>query len=230
MKNQKSWKNTERNERKIRRRVNGIMFAAGVSLTAVFLISDRWMKSPVVCDRETGEVMYQFNIGFHWSTLVGMLGVILLVTGVMGFAKAGHYILGQTALTVSIVNLCSWEYLFSASETYFDLVLQWSDKIVHAYYFLKVWSVVFTLFLFLVMIAGMDRKRDLSLYRGVSVIVLVTSAACLLFVTVCNHWYLLETALAVLGIVLVSGGRTLYEYMKEKKNRKEENYALCETQ
>lgn len=54
--------------------INGIMCITGAILAAVFLVSDRWMRDPNVYSKELGQVVHRFNIGFHWTTLIGMAG------------------------------------------------------------------------------------------------------------------------------------------------------------
>ncbi|MDM8236715.1 hypothetical protein [[Ruminococcus] torques] len=73
--------------------IGGIMCIAGGLLQALFLISDHMMKSPVAYVE--GIKGYKFNIGFHWTTLVGMLGVLMLVMGIRILLKAKKYVLGM---------------------------------------------------------------------------------------------------------------------------------------
>ena len=51
--------------------INGMMCIAGGILAAVFLVSDRWMRDPNVYSEKLGQIVYRFNIGSHWTTLIG---------------------------------------------------------------------------------------------------------------------------------------------------------------
>ena len=65
-------------------------------------------------------LIYKLNIGFHWTTLIGMLGVILLVLGARKILEIEQYIIGAAAFTVCIINLCSWKFFRSMSEIYYE--------------------------------------------------------------------------------------------------------------
>ena len=67
--------------------INGMMCIAGGILAAVFLVSDRWMRDPNVYSEELGQIVHRFNIGFHWTTLIGMAGVVLFLAGAYHFIK-----------------------------------------------------------------------------------------------------------------------------------------------
>ncbi len=64
-----------------------ILSIAGAFLTSIFLISEKWMSSPRQYDKELEDMVYRFNLGFHWTTMLGMLGVILLVFGMQSLMK-----------------------------------------------------------------------------------------------------------------------------------------------
>ena len=101
--------------------INGMMCIAGGILAAVFLVSDRWMRDPNVYSEELGQIVHRFNIGFHWTTLIGMAGVVLFLAGTAGLMGLERYVLGITALTLTAVNLCSWSFFVSMSGDYFQL-------------------------------------------------------------------------------------------------------------
>ena len=197
----------------IRYTINGIMCIAGEILMAVFLISDRWMRNPNYYDEEIGRIVHRFNIGFHWTTLIGMVGVILLIAGAANLIKVEKYALGLAAFTALAVNLCSWDFFFSMSETYFELVLEFDARIVLVYYSLKALSVIFAVLLFVIMMMSKKKKKASLSYRVLAVLTLISALGCLLFITVCNHWYLLQSALAILAVALLFGGRALCAYI-----------------
>ena len=203
----------------IRYIINGIMCIMGGVLMAVFLISDRWMRNPNYYDEKAGGIVHRFNIGFHWTTLIGMAGVVLLIVGAAGLIKVEKYVLGLTALTAVAVSLCSWEFFFSMSETYFELVLGFDRRIVLVYYSLKLLSLIFAVILLAIMIMNKKKNKVLLSYRILAALTLLSALGCLLFITVCNHWYLLQSALAVLAVALLFGGQILYAYIEKKRRR-----------
>ena len=186
---------------------------------AVFLISDRWMRNPNYYDEKAGGIVHRFNIGFHWTTLIGMAGVVLLIAGAAGLIKVKKYVLGLTALTALTVNLCSWEIFFSMSETYFELVLGFDRRIVLVYYSLKLLSVIFAAILLVIMMMNRKKEKVSLPYRILSALTLLSALGCLLFITICNHWYLLQSILAVLAVALLFGGQILYAHIEKKRRR-----------
>lgn len=203
--------------------MNGIMCIMGGILAAVFLVSDRWMRDPNVYSKELGQVVHRFNIGFHWTTLIGMAGVVLFIVGAAGLLEVERYVLGITALILTAINLCSWSFFVSMSETYFELVLGADRKIVFVYHVLKLLSAIFAFILLAIMLMNRKKNKNFLFYRILAGFVLVLSAACLLFITVCNHWYLFQAVLSAVTVVLLFGGRMLYGYIEKRKVGREEN-------
>lgn len=199
--------------------INGAMCITGGILMAVFLVSDRWMRNPNVYSEELGQMVHRFNIGFHWTTLTGMAGVILLVAGAAALMKMERYVLGVTAFTLLAVNLCSWSFFISTSETYFELVLGAEPGTVLVYYGMKLLSAIFAVILLVIMLMNKNKKKNSLSYRILAGLVLTLSAVCLLFITICNHWYLFQACLAAVTVVLLFGGRRLYGYIEKKKRR-----------
>ena len=195
----------------------------GGILAAVFLVSDRWMRDPNVYSKELGQVVHRFNIGFHWTTLIGMAGVVLFIVGAAGLLEVERYVLGITALILTAINLCSWSFFVSMSETYFELVLGADRKIVFVYHVLKLLSAIFAFILLAIMLMNRKKNKNFLFYRILAGFVLVLSAACLLFITVCNHWYLFQAVLSAVTVVLLFGGRMLYGYIEKRKVGREEN-------
>lgn len=189
----------------------------------MFLVSDRWMRDPNVYSKELGQVVHRFNIGFHWTTLIGMAGVVLFIVGAAGLLEVERYVLGITALILTAINLCSWSFFVSMSETYFELVLGADRKIVFVYHVLKLLSAIFAFILLAIMLMNRKKNKNFLFYRILAGFVLVLSAACLLFITVCNHWYLFQAVLSAVTVVLLFGGRMLYGYIEKRKVGREEN-------
>lgn len=202
--------------------INGIMCITGAILAAVFLVSDRWMRNPNVYSKELGQVVHRFNIGFHWTTLIGMAGVVLLIVGATGLLEMERYVLGITALTVTAINLCSWSFFVSMSETYFELVLGVEREMGFIYHVLKLLSAILAFILLAIMLTNRKKNNNFLFYRILAGGVLILSA-CLLLITVCNHWYLFQSVLSAVIVVLLFGGRMLYGYVKKRKTGRQEN-------
>lgn len=203
--------------------INGIMCITGAILAAVFLVSDRWMRDPNVYSKELGQVVHRFNIGFHWTTLIGMAGVVLLIVGAAGLLEMERYVLGITALTVTAINLCSWSFFVSMSETYFELVLGVDQEMGFIYHVLKLLSAILAFILLAIMLTNRKKNNNFMFYRILAGIVLILSEAYLLLITVCNHWYLFQSVLSAVIVVLLFGGRMLYGYVKKRKEGRQEN-------
>lgn len=197
-----------------------ILSIAGVFLTAVFLVSEMWMRSPRQYDQELEEIVYKFNLGFHWTTMVGMLGVILLVFGTQALMKKEEYVMASAVFTLFIIHVSAWEYLLSSSKTYLELVLELDDRILWVYFALSGGSVIFTIILLALLFGKqMDKRRTLS-YRASAVLAFLCLSGCMVFKTICNRWYLFQAFLAVCLLFFLFEGRLRYRKYKKKKRYK----------
>ena len=181
------------------------------------------MRDPNVYSEKLGQIVYRFNIGSHWTTLIGMAGVALFLAGTAGLMGLERYVLGITALTLTAVNLCSWSFFVSMSETYFELVLGVDQEMGFIYHVLKLLSAILAFILLAIMLTNRKKNNNFMFYRILAGIVLILSEAYLLLITVCNHWYLFQSVLSAVIVVLLFGGRILYGYVKKRKEGRQEN-------
>lgn len=165
-------------------------------------------------------LIYKLNIGFHWTTLIGMLGVVLLVLGVRKVLEIEQYIIGATAFTVCIINFCSWKFFLSMSEIYYEKEVSFGERIIQFYYILKLLSIIFAVALLIIMLWKMDEKKVALPYRILAILVIASALGCIMIKTIYNSWYLLQTALAGLTVGIVCGSKRMYCYIKKKKRRK----------
>lgn len=200
--------------------IGGAMCFIGVILTAEFLINDQWMRDSSYYDKETGMLIYKLNIGFHWTTLIGMLGVVLLVLGARKILEIEQYIIGAAAFTVCIINFCSWKFFLSMSEIYYEKEVSFGERIIQFYYILKLLSIIFAVALLIIMLWKMDEKKVTLSYRILAILVVASALGCIMIKTIYNSWYLLQTALAGLTVGIVCGSKRMYCYIKKKKRRK----------
>ena len=196
-----------------------ILIITGVFLTAVFLISERWMSSPQYYDQKLNDMVYRFNLGFHWTTMLGMLGVILLVFGILSLIKKEECVMASAVFTLFVIHMSTWDYLLSSSKTYIELVLELDNKIMLVYSVLFCMSVIFTIVLLAAIFVKRGNKRGNLFYRVTAVFAFLCSLGCLIFKTICNQWYLFQALLSVGIVVWLFGGRLRYRQYTKKKRR-----------
>lgn len=199
--------------------IYGGVSAVGVGLAILFLIDDRWMRDPRYYIEQIHGYGYKFNIGFHWTTLLGMLGIILFLTGICLLLDLKKYVIEMAASSVFLINLLAWDFFISTSETYYRLVLGYEANIV-------IWSNIFK-YISAILMAGlviaviqskMDDRESVSC-RVLSALVLVSATGSLLMKTVCNQWFFFQTLLAFMVVILICVGRKRYETMQQRKRR-----------
>ena len=199
----------------------GIIVLLGAVMTGLFLISHRWMGETSYYSEEINHIIYKLDIGFHWTTLIGMLGVILFILGVQSLLKAEKYVLGMAALTVSVIHLCAWDFFSYASTRYIELVYKnynvsnWK----FTYDTVKPLSMILTIGLLTVMLWKMKEAKNPVSYYILSVLTFLSALSCMLYITICNHWFLFQTIAAVFVIFVICGGRRLYPFLKKRKRR-----------
>lgn len=196
-----------------------VLSFAGAFLTAVFLISDKWMRSPRHYDQKLNDIVYRFNLGFHWTTILGMLGVILLVYGIMSLIKKEECVMASAVFTLFIIHVSAWDYLRSSSESYIELVLELDNKILLIYPVLFCISVLFTIVLLVTIFVKRGSKRGILFYRVTAVLAFLCLLGSLIFKTICNQWYLFQALLSVCIVICLFGGRLRYRQYKKKKRR-----------
>lgn len=199
--------------------IYGGVSVVGAGLAVLFLIEDRWMRSPRYYIDEIQDYGYKFNIGFHWTTLLGMLGIILFLTGICFLMDLKKYVIEMAASSVFLIDLLAWDFFISTSETYYRLVLGYEANIV-------IWSNIFK-YISAILMAGlviaviqskMDGRESVSC-RVLSALVLVSATGSLLMKTVCNQWFFFQTLLAFMVVILICVGRKRYETMQQRKRR-----------
>lgn len=196
----------------------GICILGGL-LQSLFLISDRMMKSPT--EYVEGIRSYKFNIGFHWTTLLGMFGVLMLVMGIRILLEAEKYVLGMVATVAFLINVSTWKFFLDTSMTYYGLVLECDKKILWGYKILWILSILLMAALLITVLYTWKEKGVTTLYRIFSVAVLLLSIGCLMFKTVCNQWYLIQAILVILFTWILCGRKILYK--KWKRNGEEKD-------
>lgn len=196
-----------------------ILSITGAFLTAVFLISERWMSSPQYYDQELNDIVYRFNLGFHWTTMLGMLGVILLVFGILSLIKKEECVMASAVFTLFVIHMSAWDYLLSSSKTYIELVLELDNKITLIYPALSCGAIIFTIILLAAMFIRQENKRVNLFYKVAAVLAFLCILGCLIFKTLCNQWFLVQALLAVCIVICLFGGRFRCRQYRKKKRR-----------
>lgn len=199
--------------------IYGGVSAVGAGLAVLFLIDDRWMRDPRYYIEQIHGYGYKFNIGFHWTTLLGMLGIILFLTGIYLLLDLKKYVIEMASSSVFLINFFAWDFLISTSETYYRLVLGYEANIVIWSDILKYISAILMAGLVIAVIQSkMDGCESVSC-RVISAVVLVSATGSLMIKTVCNQWFFFQTLLAFMAVILICVGRKWYETMQQRKRR-----------
>lgn len=156
-----------------------ILSIAGAFLTSIFLISEKWMSRPRHYDKELEDMVYRFNLGFHWTTMLGMLGVILLVFGMQSLMKKEKYVMASAVFTLFIIHVGAWDYLLLTSKTYFELILELDHKIMLIYPILSDGAVLLIAILLVAMFGKHIDKRGRGVYRVVGVLAFLSLLGCI---------------------------------------------------
>ena len=205
----------------IREIIWGVTALLGAGLTGLFLISHRRMGETSYYSEKIDHIIYKLDIGFHWTTLIGMIGVILFILGVQSLLKAEKYVLGTAALTVSVIHLCAWDFFSYASTRYAELV--YKNYNVSNWKFMydsvKSLSMILTIGLLAVMLWKMKEAKNPVSYYILSILTFLSALSCMLYITICNQWFLFQTITAVAAIIVVCGGRRIYPLIKKKRKR-----------
>ena len=167
--------------------IYGGVSVVGVGLAVLFLIDDRWMRDPRYYIEQIHGYGYKFNIGFHWTTLLGMLGIILCLTGICLLPNLKKYVIEMVASSVFLIDLLAWDFFISTSETYYRLVMGYETNIAIWSNILKYISAVFMVgFVIAVIQLKMDGCESVSC-RVLSALVLVSATGSLMINIIRNQ-------------------------------------------
>ena len=120
-------------DKNIRYLSGAVMCAAGGTAMKMFLISEKWATIRDLSYVQDGHLIsaHPFNIGYHWTTCLGMMGAVLLIRGVMQIlSREEKYPAGSAAASLFLGNICAWDLFDSISETYYGLFLGWDNRVM----------------------------------------------------------------------------------------------------
>lgn len=202
-----------------------VMCAAGGVIARMFLVSEKWMTVPDFCYvLEDGRMVsaHPFDIGFQWTTCLGMLGVILFTLGVIRFLhRSERCVAGTVATVVFLINICAWDFFDSISETYYGLMLGWDNSWMDICHILEIVSILAAVaLLFNMLWRGSERANGVA-YRTLAVMLVLAAGGSMLIKTFCNMWFFWQAVAAVGLTAIVCGGPTLKWYMGKRRKRRE---------
>lgn len=173
----------------------------GILLTAEFLLWEHWMRSPKIYDSNQQEYVYRLDIGFHWSILLGMAGVLLVVVSLQKLLQIRMRFHWMMALTAFLVNTFSWKFFLESGETYYQLEGAAGGTFQLQYGILYHLSLVFLVILGISLLIWSEQEKAEVWCEILSLLVLLTALGALVLKTPCNRWYLW----CALGTVAVAG-------------------------
>ena len=127
--------------------------------------------------------------------------------------------MASAAFTLFIIHMSTWDYLLSSGKVYIELVFELDDKITLIYPVLFCGTIIFIIILLAAMFTRQENKRVNLFYRVTAVLAFLCLLGCLIFKTICNQWYLVQTFLAVFVVICLFGGRLRYRQYRKKKRR-----------
>ena len=161
-----------------------ILLIIGIALISVFLKNGTFMEDPSVFNESTGFIEKRLYLDFHWSTCIGVIGVLFVVISMVFLLNSQKYWLYSLSLTVFLAQFFSWDYFWYSSGSYYYFELNRSfimEKIGDGIFLLS----FFTMFL-----------------RWVGILSLLLNVSSLCIKTITNLWYTGQVCVAVILILL----------------------------
>ena len=185
-----------------KRKISTIMFmiVIGLLLVYLFLYRQDLMANPRVINPESGLSAIQFDVGFHWSTLLGMLGVLMFIAGLyMTSKKNQQYKMGFLALALNVITFWSWEFFIESAFKYYYFEFSEYDIMPKVYYvliFFELFALVITI---LIMIFCRSNNKLRKFYIFISTFSFLIGLICIFIQTITNPWFLCQS----LGTILI---------------------------
>lgn len=181
----------------------GIVF--GVLLMYEFLISEKWLKSTMHFDEELQQEVFSFSFGFHFTTIIGIVGVVLLVLCVLSLAKNMYSKMLPLALALGFINISCWNVLWGNSELWYEceelnVVLL---EMMHRSF--QIFSMVLMIVLAgcIVLNEVFQKKLSKLFIPILSLLLIGISIGDLYLSTMNNRWFLFQTIVIVFVTVIL---------------------------
>lgn len=179
-----------------------ILLIIGIALISVFLKNGTFMEDPSVFNESTGFIEKRLYLDFHWSTCIGVIGVLFVVISMVFLLNSQKYWLYSLSLTVFLAQFFSWDYFWYSSGSYYYFELNRSfimEKIGDGIFLLS----FFTMFLLqIIMILRFKNNNVMKYYRWVGILSLLLNVSSLCIKTITNLWYTGQVCVAVILILL----------------------------
>ncbi len=211
-------------DKKVRYLSGAVMCAAGGAAMKMFLVSEKWATVWDFSYVQNGYLIsaHPFNIGYHWTTCLGMLGVVFLIRGVMQIvSKEEKYPAGSAAASLFLGNICAWDLFDSISETYYGLFLGWDNRVMDICRILQAASFLAAAALVCVIFWRRGERKNGRTYQLLGALLLLTAGGSLFIRTFCNMWFFWQTAAAAGLTAMACGGRAWKRQMEKRRKRRE---------
>lgn len=187
------------------------IIATGIFLMAEFLVSMRWARSTSYYDEELQQTVFTMKIGFHWTTLLGMLGCIIIVLGILSLCRIKQYRMSGISLVAFLINFGAWDFFWDMSEHYFFFELENPMPLIKLHCILKFSSYVIAVILLFFIFKRKKGKLMKSIQGILAVLLIIVTFNDLFLKTVTNRWFLYQAIGAVLLTAVLCFGTKVLE-------------------
>lgn len=174
------------------------IIAAGFFLMDEFLVSMRWAGSVSHYDEELQQTVFSIAMGFQWTTLLGMLGCIVIVLGIFSLFRIKQDKISSIALVAFLINLGAWNFFWHMSKIYFSFELENSVPFIKLHCVLQFSSYVIALLLVFSVFKLKKSKFMNGLQSFLAVLLITVTLSNLFLKTDTNRWFFYQAVGAML--------------------------------
>lgn len=183
------------------------MIIIGLMLIYIFLYRKDFMANPRAIVPESGLPATKFDVGFHWSTLLGMLGVLMFVTGLYITSKKNQqYKMGFLTLALNIITFCSWDFFINRAYWYYFFEFNDYDIMPKVYYSLCILEFFALATTVLIMIFCRYDNQLRKTYYLSSALSFLMGSICVFVKTITNQWFLWQTIVTIVILAIFLWG------------------------
>lgn len=175
------------------------IIAAGIFLVDEFLVSMRWVGNVSHYDEEFQRTVFSMAIGFQWTTLIGMLGCIMIVLGIFSLFQIKQYKISAISLVTFLINFRAWYFLWYMSERYYYFELENPLPLTKLHYMMQYSSYALALMLVIFLFKQKKGKLMNCVQVSLAVLLIIVTLIDVFLKTATNRWFLYQ----VLGVVLL---------------------------
>lgn len=192
------------------------IIATGIFLMAEFLVSMRWARNTSYYDEELQQTVFTIQMGFHWTTLLGMFGCIIIVLGIFSLLKIKQCKLGAASMVAFLINLGAWKSFWFMSRYYCDFTID--ELMLHD---ILPWASYGIALILLIFVLKREKGKWLKILTGcLSILLLIVVLYDLFLKSVADRWFFYQAVGAVV-VTEVLCWRTKIGYGNSERNVKE---------